>query len=171
VADFPRRSIAVLMDTAIHESFRPYVEYLRPAFERLMAMRPVTIETLPRSVPSECIYLFSEGDSHLYVGRTRRLRNRLRQHSIPAAQHNQAVFAFRLAREQTGRLEAAYNKSDSRPTLQADPVFAAAFAAAKVRIRKMDLRFVEECVPLKQALLEIYVSVVLGTPYNDFNTH
>ena len=155
----------------MHEPFRPYVEYLHPAFEQLMAMNPVTIESLPRPLPSDCVHLFSEGKSHLYAGRTRRLRNRLRQHSIPAAQHNQAVFAFRLAREQTGRLEAAYNKKDSRKALQADPAFAAAFSEAKARIRKMDLRFIEEHDPLKQALLEIYVSIVLATPHNDFNTH
>jgi hypothetical protein len=76
-----------------------------------------------------------------------------------------------LARERTGRLEASYSKKDSRKALQEDPAFAAAFDEAKARIRKMDLRFVEEHDPLKQALLEIYVSIVLGTPYNDFNTH
>jgi hypothetical protein len=76
-----------------------------------------------------------------------------------------------LARERTGRLEASYSKKDSRKALQADPAFAAAFDEAKARIRKMDLRFVEEHDPLKQALLEIYVSIVLATPYNDFNTH
>jgi hypothetical protein len=75
-----------------------------------------------------------------------------------------------LARERTGRLQASYSKKDSREALQADPAFAAAFDEAKARIRKMDLRFVEEHDPLKQALLEIYVSIVLGTPYNDFNT-
>jgi len=51
------------------------------------------------------------------------------------------------------------------------PEFAAAFTAAKQRIRKMNLRYVEETDPLRQALLEIYVSAVLQTPYNDFNTH
>ena len=35
----------------------------------------------------------------------------------------------------------------------------------------MDLRFVDEADPIRQALLEIYVAVVLGTPYNDFDTH
>jgi hypothetical protein len=55
-----------------------------------------------KDAPSECIYLFSEGSRPLYVGRTRHLRQRLRQQSIPGAQHNQAVFAFRLAREKTG---------------------------------------------------------------------
>jgi len=50
-------------------------------------------------------------------------------------------------------------------------VFVSAFTAAKARIRSMDLRFVEESDPVRQALLEIYASVVLATPYNDFDTH
>lgn len=33
------------------------------------------------------------------------------------------------------------------------------------------LLFVREDDPVKQALLEIYVSVVLKTSYNDFDTH
>src|SRR6202035_2589824 len=36
----------------------------------------VTIATVPKDAPSECIYLFSEGPRHLYVGRTRHLRQR-----------------------------------------------------------------------------------------------
>ncbi len=35
----------------------------------------------------------------------------------------------------------------------------------------MQVRYVEERDPLRQALLEIYVALVLKTPYNDFNTH
>jgi len=134
-------------------------------------MSPTSIETLRAPVPQACIYLFSEGTRHLYAGRTRHLRNRLRQHSTPAAQHNQAVFAFRLAREATGRLEASYTADGGRAALQLEPEFAAAFAEAKARIRRMDLRYVEESDPLRQALLEIYVSIVLKTPYNDFDTH
>lgn len=155
----------------MHDAFRKYVESMHGSFERLLEMEPVTIATVPKDIPSECIYLFSEGAHHLYVGRTRHLRQRLRQHSIPAAQHNQAVFAFRLAREMTGHLTAAYSKEGSRVALSSDSKFAAAFVKAKARIREMQLRYVEERDPLRQALLEIYVAVVLKTPYNDFNTH
>jgi hypothetical protein len=35
----------------------------------------------------------------------------------------------------------------------------------------MELRYVEEPDPLRQALLEIYVAVVLRTPHNNFETH
>jgi predicted GIY-YIG superfamily endonuclease len=155
----------------MHESFKHYVETLHPSFERLMNMSPVKISALPKRLPEKCIYLFSEAENHLYVGRTRRLRNRLRQHSIAGAQHNQAVFAFRLAREMTGKLLAAYSFKGSRIDLSADASFDEAFTQAKTRVRNMDVRFVEEVEPLRQALLEIYVAVVLGTRYNDFDTH
>jgi predicted GIY-YIG superfamily endonuclease len=155
----------------MHESFLRYAEALHPSFEHLTSMQAVTIPTLPKDAPSECIYLFSENDRHLYVGRTRNLRQRLRQHSIPASQHNQAVFAFRLAREKTGRMVAAYSVEESRAALTRNDSFAAAFTDAKKRVRSMQVRYVKETDPLRQALLEIYVAVVLQTPYNDFNTH
>jgi hypothetical protein len=153
------------------ETFRQYAEALHPAFQQLMNMSPVAISRLPKKLPAKCIYLFSEGDNHLYVGRTRKFRSRLRQHSIPAAQHNQAVFAFKLAREATGFTEASYTPSGSRRALLGDARFAEAFGQAKTRIRSMELRFVEEADPVRQALLEIYVAVVLETKYNDFKTH
>jgi len=155
----------------MHELFLRYAECLHPSFEQLTTMQPVTIPTLPKDAPKECIYLFSENNHHLYVGRTRNLRQRLRQHSIPASQHNQAVFAFRLAREMTRKTVAAYSTEGSRDVLCRDDSFAAAFADAKKRVRAMQVRYVSETDPLRQALLEIYVSVVLQTPYNDFNTH
>jgi hypothetical protein len=134
-------------------------------------MSPVKIATLKGKQPAKCIYLFSENGRYLYVGRTRNLRQRLRHHSNPAAPHNQAVFAFKLAREATGRTVASYSKKGSRAELQNDPQFAEAFTKAKARVHEMELRFVEETDPLRQALLEIYVAVALGTPYNDFETH
>ena len=115
--------------------------------------------------------MFSENEQALYVGRTRHLRQRMRQHSIPASQHNQAVFAFRLARQATGRIEATYDTVASRAALCKDVGFAAEFSKAKTRVRQMQVRYVEERDPLRQALLEIYVAVVLKTPYNDFDTH
>lgn len=152
-------------------AFKQFVETLHPSFERLMQMTPLKMSALPPKLPEKCIYLLSEGENYLYVGRTRRLRQRLRQHSVAGAQHNQAVFAFKLAREATGRLAAAYSTTGSRVALCAEPVFADAFQQAKARVRDMDLRFVEEADPTRQALLEIYASVVLRTKYNDFDTH
>ena len=96
------------------------------------------------------------------------------EHLAPklAQTHRQAAFAFQLARETTGRAIAAYRAGpDSRAGLMLDPAFAAAFVAAKQRIRAMEYRYVEETDQTRQALLEIYCAVVLNTPYNDFATH
>ncbi len=35
----------------------------------------------------------------------------------------------------------------------------------------MDVRAVEEPDPARQTVLEVYVAVELGTPYNDWHTH
>jgi hypothetical protein len=59
----------------------------------------------------------------------------------------------------------------SREALTSDPKFAKAFKAAKRRVATMDIRFIEEPDPTRQALLEIYAATVLATPYNDFETH
>lgn len=155
----------------MHETFRTHIESLHPSFERLIAMTPVTTATLPRMIPSRGVYLFSEGTNHLYVGRTNRLRPRLQEHSRAASRHNSAPFAFLLAREATGNKTATYRSIGSRRELEADPVFAEAFIAAKRRVRVMDIRFVEETDATRQALLEMYVAVALGTPHNDFDNH
>lgn len=151
--------------------FARLVESLEPKHHALVNMKPVRYATLPRVLPLRGIYLFSEGDDHHYVGRTKHLRRRLRGHCIPSASHFTATFAFRLAREKTGKLIATYVTAGSRPDLLNEAAFALAFSEAKLRIASMDIRFVEEIDPTCQALLEIYSATVLGTKYNDFNTH
>jgi predicted GIY-YIG superfamily endonuclease len=148
------------------------VESLHSPFEQLIAMTPAGHGRLPRGMPHQGVYMFSEGDRHLYVGRSNHLRRRFGQHCRPSSQHNQAVFAFRLAREATGLTIPAYSTGeDSRAALARDPVFNGAFAAAKTRVRAMDYRCVEITDQTRQALLELYCAIALGCPYNDFNTH
>jgi uncharacterized protein (UPF0297 family) len=152
--------------------FVAHVEALRPKLEHLLRMTPVTPQALPKDVPKAGIYLLSEGDRHLYVGRSNGLRARIRRHCRPSASHRMGAFAFRLAREATGQLQPTYKKGDgSRSALAEDPAFLKAFVDAKARIRLMDLRYVEEGDPVRQCLLEVYAAVVLATPYNDFDNH
>ena len=117
------------------------------------------------------VYLFSEGGRDLYVGRTNGLKDRYSRHCAAWANHNTASFAFRLARETTGNTKATYKAEGGRKALAADPLFADAFREGKTRLRAMDFRWVEEGDPVRQCLLEVYVAVVLQTPYNDFDNH
>jgi hypothetical protein len=154
------------------QKFRILVEILAPKLESLVAMPPLAYGQLPRTMPKSGVYLFSEGDTHLYVGRSNGLRGRHGRHCRPGATYRQAAFAFRLAREVTDRTVASYRPGkDSRRGLMDDATFALEFQAAKARIRSMAYRYVEEDDQNRQALLEIYCAVVLETRYNDFGTH
>jgi len=153
-------------------AFVTNVEKLQPQLRLLLKMSPVTPGQLPSKMPRKGVYLLSEGERHLYVGRSNNIRSRIGRHSLPGATHRMASFAFRLAREATGNLRASYKKGEgSRTSLMENPAFVDAFTSAKARVRKMNLRFVEQADPVRQALLEIYVAVVLKTPYNDFDNH
>lgn len=162
----------VLKLTTMDPRFVPYLENLESKARPLVSMVPVTPMSLPKLMCKKGVYLLSEGERHLYVGRSNEIKKRLGRHCRPGATHRMAAFAFRLAREATGNLKATYKKGPgSRAALMEDMKFLQAFNEAKARIRNMNVRFVEETDPIKQALLEIYVSVVLQTPYNDFDNH
>jgi hypothetical protein len=152
--------------------FAVLVETLAPKLELLLAAPPSRFGNLPRDMPTSGVYLFTENERHIYVGRSNTLRGRYGRHCLPGATHKQASLAFQFAREATGRTKASYRSGEeSRAGLMLDPIFAAAFIKGKGRIRAMEYRYVEEADQNKQALLEIYCAVVLSTPYNDFKTH
>ena len=155
----------------MHEVFKGYIESLEPSFQRLMNMEPVSVATLPSETPKAGIYLFSELGENLYVGRTNTMRKRLQNHCRPSSGHNSATFAFRLTRQITGMTQATYTAKGSRQELERDLIFSPVFIEQKNRVRKMNVQFVSEPDPMRQALLEMYVAVSLGTPHNDFDNH
>jgi hypothetical protein len=50
--------------------FVSHVEALKPRLVSLLAMQPVTPESLPTKMFKKGVYLLSEGENHLYVGRS-----------------------------------------------------------------------------------------------------
>jgi hypothetical protein len=155
----------------MNQKFRELLGSLEPKYQALVSMQPVRFGSLPRVMPERGIYLFSEGAQHLYVGRTNGIRKRLQNHCRLSGTHFTATFAFRIARHTTGQTKASYAPTGSRSQLCEDAVFGPAFEAAKKRVNAMDIRFVEETVSVRQALLEIYVASALQTPFNDFDNH
>ncbi|MFX1566596.1 MAG: GIY-YIG nuclease family protein [Promethearchaeota archaeon] len=138
-------------------------------YSKLLASPKHRMDNLPRDMPLAGIYLLSEHGKALYVGRTNNLRNRLQYHT--RNKHNQATFAFLLAREKTGKTKASYQKVGSREDLLNQPDFRFAFDEARQRIKEMDVQFVEEADPIRQALLEICTAMKVRARYNDFNNH
>jgi hypothetical protein len=76
-----------------------------------------------------------------------------------------------MARKKMRKTKASYRTEGSRQHLLKDPHFLAAFDDAKARIRKMQVRYIEETDQTMQSILELYVAIVLDTPFNDFDTH
>ena len=155
----------------MNSKFLELVDSLEPKYLALLSMPPVRFGALPKEIPLRGIYLFSEGATHLYVGRTNGIRKRLQNHCRLSGTHFTATFAFRIARHTTGKTKASYAQKGSRRQLTQVAVFGQAFEAAKKRVKAMDIRFIEEADPVRQALLEIYVASALQTPFNDFDNH
>ena len=72
------------------DRFRAHLEALHASFDRLIAMTAGRVHTLPRAMPSRAVYLLAEGNNHLYVGRTNRLRQRLLEHGRRTSGHTGA---------------------------------------------------------------------------------
>jgi hypothetical protein len=151
----------------MNDRFRELVDGLERKCQALLSMAPVIAEKIPNDTPVGGVYLFSEGLRHLYAGRTkRRIAVRIRNHFSTAPD---CPFAWLLAREAT-RKAATYMREGSRKALLADPTFKAEYERAKNRIRGMNVRYVHEPDPVRQALLEIYVAIATDANHNDFDT-
>jgi len=115
------------------------------------------------------VYIFSEDGHALYVGRTNNMRKRFQYHT--RNNHNQAAFAFLLARAQTGNKKVTYKKEGSRDDLLSQSAFRSVFKSARERIKRMDVQFIEELNPIRQVLLEIFAFLQAKAKYNDFDNH
>jgi len=153
----------------MNQLFEKYVSGLEERYQLLCSMEPVLASDMPMDCPRGGVYLFYDSETPLYVGRTKRLiRDRVPEHYRSG---DDSPFAWLIAREKTGR-EATYGKKGSRrDLLDNDTEFLRAYNEAKTRIRNFTVRYVGESDSTTQAILEIYVAVVTGAKYNNFDTH
>ena len=149
--------------------FRRAIKQIEYKYDDLMNTQPFKLCEAPKALPQKGIYFLSEKGAGLYVGRSNNIRKRLGYHT--RCNHNQATFAFLLAREKTGMVKPTYKKEGSRAQLLKNPVFLAAFSQSCNRVKNMEVRVVEETDPTQQALLEIYVAYVSKAKYNSFDNH
>ena len=113
------------------------------------------------------VYVFYEHNQAIYVGRTRNLRRRIRQHSHPNSTHFSASFAFLLARRETDLPKTSGLTRSLLAEQLAEP-----FKNCRVRVGAMSVRWVIEEDSIVQSLLEVYAAVTLRTTehYNSFRT-
>ena len=150
--------------------FNRHIVRMPRYLEALIECSGCTVCTLPRGLPKSGVYLFCEGGVPLYVGRTRRLRKRVKEHCYAGSKVGTASFAVLLAREEAD-VATSYRVGEGRAQLVEIPEFSAAFARSKARVAQMALRYVEIADPIDQALFEVYAALELECRYNGFDTH
>jgi hypothetical protein len=158
-----------LLDTSPTLFFEAYTDKVRTSYNALLQAELVLASRLELIPSKGGIYVFYQEEQPIYVGRTRNLRKRIRQHSHPGSNHNSASFAFLMARRETAGLSLP---KLTRLALAEHASFEPVFAQCRTRIGEMLIRWVEEEDPIVQSLLEIYAAVTLQTTnhYNSFRT-
>lgn len=152
----------------MNEEFKEIIDQFPSLMTGLISSPPRPWRNLG-SLPQKGIYVFYEDARPIYVGRSNRVKERIKEHGRPSSRHNSAPFAFNLAKKAAkGK---AVNMSRARVELEKDPVFADLFSRAKERVTRMSVRVIEINDPIIQTLLEVYAAVELKTEFNDFNTH
>ena len=143
------------------------IDQMEPLLTRLRCCDPLTWDNL-RSLPQQGVYVFYENDKPIYAGRSRRIRQRIREHGGESSRHESATFAFKLFREALGEPEGHSSKYTRR---QLQDQYPEEYASQRQRVRSMRIRAVEINDPLVQTVFEIYAIIALDTThYNKFHT-
>jgi hypothetical protein len=150
--------------------------YLAALREQLQTCRPMSEFAVPGKGPAAlardceltadcggCCVLVKDGVP-FYVGISRRLLSRLRQHVIGRG-HEDATLAYEMAHHQ-------YPDLGTRTQAMADPAFRLAFEAAKAELRGCAVAFVRIDNAVERHLFEVYCAMTLDThEWNSFETH
>jgi len=153
---------------------------MKGEFEETVRKFPEWLEKITKSpaysrnefskVPKKGVYIFYNKENHpLYVGRSDSMRTRLLVHNRPSSGHNAATFAFLLAKEIWD--PSHHDDTRTREQLEADDKFSQLYSEKKKDVAAMQVRVIEIAGPASQALFEIYASLELDTPYNDWENH
>jgi hypothetical protein len=141
-----------------------------PALMNSLLATPLSHWTNLEDLPTKGIYVFYENARPIYVGRTNRMKNRIKEHGRRGSDHNKAPFAFNIAKKEAEHR--GINTDISRGELERDELFKDLFYQAKQRVSNMHLRFVEINNPIMQTLFEVYASIELKTTeFNSFDNH
>lgn len=150
-------------------------------FEDAVALMPALLDALrsaakhrvadhPAVPNTPGIYLFNDGEKPIYVGQSRKLRTRLRQHTGATNRQNQASFAFNLAKREA--LADDVDVKRPRADLELDADFVPHFDKARADVAAMNVQFIELADPIARTLFEVYAALALDTvEFNSFETH
>ena len=147
----------------MNEELRSLLAQMEPLLDTLKACSPETFTTR-KKLPEVGIYVFYEDGNPLYVGRSGKgtIPKRIGNHSLPGSRAFEAPLAVRLVKECIGK------EAKGLSTKKIGETYPCEFARQKKRVREMKVRAVKIKDCTTRAAFEIYASLALGTPHNDF---
>ena len=152
----------------MNAEFQATIELFPGYMKELLRELPVPANEL-KKIPNQGIYVFYEDDKPIYVGRSRNLSQRFKQHRQQSSNHNSATFAFMIAKQDAAKKKLNIHKT--REELQIDPDFLPFFKNAKKRVSEMKIQVIDIDDPVEQTLFEVYAALELKTLYNNWKTH
>ncbi len=155
----------------MNERFKKLTDRMPSRLQSLLEQPPIAIDDIGiTQVPQKGVYIFFEDNKPIYVGRSNRLKERLREHSQRGSDRYSATLAFRIAKKSVSAIRIK-GKKQTNEQLMKNSDFVKEFVAAKERISRAKIRFVEVEDQIEQAMFEIYAHLELGTELNDFTNH
>jgi hypothetical protein len=110
-------------------------------------------------------YVLLDGNQPIYVGISRNVIVRLRQHLL-GKDHYAASLAYAMAKKRSGAT------SGTRKNRMSDTDFSAAFQESQMYLRSLSVGIIEIENPLELYVFEAYTAMALGTAeWNTFRTH
>ena len=151
------------------QQFARTVEKLPTLLVALLAATRHRVVDHPAIPPVPGIYLFSD-QRPIYVGQSRNLLNRLRQHTGRRNDRNQASLAFRIAKREAAK--AGVDTARPGRVIEADPAFTPFFDGAKASLADLTVQFIALDDPVERTLFEVYAALALDTAeFNSWETH
>lgn len=109
-------------------------------------------------------YVFVDGEEPIYVGISRGVLTRIRQH-LPGTTHFDASLAYAMARRTSGT-------KGSRKSLMERAAFQTVFNERRDYLRRLDVAYIGIVNPVELYVFEAYAALSLRThEWNTFRTH
>lgn len=121
------------------------------------------LKVVGREKDAPGLYVVLENRKPIYVGISRSVVARLRQH-LTGRTHFDASLVYAMARKK-------WNGKGHRGDLMKRRAFRTAFAAAQGRLSNCKVAFVEITDPVTLYIFEVYAAIELNCAWNTFRTH
>jgi hypothetical protein len=153
----------------MNAQFAEHIANLPEQLKVLIAAPKFCAPDFASDLPAAGVYLFSEGATHIYVGRSNNLSECIRNHGREDSASSEAPLAYQMAREDYEIKWVLHPPKASEEEYFLNDLFQKGFRNAKARIRQMDVRVLTESHSIRRVLFEAYAAIALKIPYTDFD--